>query len=187
MAEVVRSRPASLDIQMEYTNLHLNVKCRRRGRHPAAGAPMRIGQLARTAGVSTDTVRYYEKLGLLPAPQRTESGYREYPSAAGHRIRVIRNAVQLGFPLAEVAKFLTVRDSGGAPCRQVRDYARQMVGEIDQRIAQLSSERRDLAAMIRGWDRKLQQARGGRAHLLEGPNLPVRTAEARHTRLRRRR
>lgn len=148
---------------------------------------MRIGQLAQAAGVSTDTIRYYEKLGLLPAPLRTGSGYREYPSAAGNRVRVIRNAVHLGFPLAEVARFLTVRDAGGAPCRQVRDYAQQMVGEIDRRIAQLASERQDLVKMIRGWDRQLQQARGERAHLLEAPGLPVRSPEAKHARLRRRR
>jgi DNA-binding transcriptional MerR regulator len=147
---------------------------------------MRIGQLAEATGVSTDTIRYYEKIGLLPAPQRSGSGYREYPSGARNRLRVIRNAVQLGFPLAEIAKVLRVRDSGGAPCRQVRDYAQQVVGEIDQRIAQLTTERDSLLEMIRGWDTQLQQARGGRAHLLESQDLPARGPEAKHARLRRR-
>lgn len=147
---------------------------------------MRIGQLATATGVSTDTIRYYEKIGLLPAPQRSGSGYRDYPSGAGNRLRVIRNAVQLGFPLTEIAKVLRVRDSGGAPCRQVRDYAQHVVGEIDQRIAQLTSERQSLVAMIRGWDKQLQQARGGRAHLLRNQDLPARAPEAKHARLRRR-
>jgi DNA-binding transcriptional MerR regulator len=148
---------------------------------------MRIGQLAGATGVSTDTIRYYEKIGLLPAPQRTESGYREYPAGAGNRIRVIRNAVQLGFPLEEVAKVLRLRDAGGAPCRQVRDYASGLVGEIDRRIGELTVERAAMVEMIRVWDRKLTQARGERAHLLENTSLVVRGARPKHARLRQRR
>lgn len=148
---------------------------------------MRIGQLAEATGVSTDTIRYYEKIGLLPAPQRRQSGYREYPSGAGNRLRVIRNAVQLGFPLTEIAKVLRVRDSGGAPCRQVRDYAQHVVGEMEQRIAQLTAERQSMLEMIHGWDQQLRHARGGRAHLLESQDLPARAPQAKHARLRRRR
>jgi DNA-binding transcriptional MerR regulator len=146
---------------------------------------MRIGELAQTSGVSTDTIRYYEKIGLLPPPQRTESGYREYPAGAGNRIRVIRNAVQLGFPLDEIAKVLRVRDSGGAPCRQVRDYAKRLVTEIEQRIVDLNTERQSMLGMIRAWDRKLQQARGGRAHLLETTGIAVRSPRPKHIRLRK--
>jgi MerR family transcriptional regulator, copper efflux regulator len=148
---------------------------------------MRIGQLAQAAGVSTDTIRYYEKIGLLPPPRRTDSGYREYPSAAGNRIRVIRNAVQLGFPLEEVAKVLRIRDAGGAPCRQVRDYASHLVTEIERRITELQSERQSMMAMIKAWDQKLQQARDTRAHLLEDTAMPVRATPPKHTRLRKKR
>ena len=147
---------------------------------------MRIGQLARTAGVSADTIRYYEKIGLLPSPQRTPSGYREYPGGAVNRIRVIRNAVQLGFPLEEVAKVMRVRDSGGAPCRQVRDYAQDLVKQIDERITELHAERVAMLAMIREWDGKLEQAGGGRAHLLEDIGNNPRRPARRHERLRRR-
>ncbi|MEO7158733.1 MAG: heavy metal-responsive transcriptional regulator [Vicinamibacterales bacterium] len=133
---------------------------------------MRIGQLALTTAVSTDTIRYYEKIGLLPAAQRTESGYRDYPAGAGNRIRVIRNAVQLGFPLKEIAKVLRVRDSGGAPCRQVRDYARTLVVQIEQKIDELTRERMRMLALIEDWDGTLAKARPGeRAHLLE--KLPL--------------
>lgn len=133
---------------------------------------MRIGQLARTTGVSTDTIRYYEKIGLMPAAQRTESGYREYPAGAGNRIRVIRNAVQLGFPLKEIAKVLRVRDSGGAPCRQVRDYARTLVQQMEQKIDELARERLTMLSMIEDWDGKLSRARPDeRAHLLERVSL----------------
>lgn len=148
---------------------------------------MRIGQLAQTAGVSADTIRYYEEIGLLPPPHRTESGYREYPPGAGNRLRVIRNAVQLGFPLDEIAKVLRIRDAGGAPCRQVRDYARDLVGQIDRRIAELTTERRAMLDMIRAWDGKLEQARGERAHLLEDPVIAVRSPRPKQARLRKRR
>src|SRR5687768_2701203 len=148
---------------------------------------MRIGQLAQATGVSADTIRYYEKIGLLPRAARTDSGYRAYPAGAANRIRVIRNAVQLGFPLAEVAKVLRVRDTGGAPCRQVRDYAQALVAQIDERIRQLSAEKRLMAGMIREWDGKLARAPGARAHLLEAVDLPARATPARHLRLRKRR
>jgi DNA-binding transcriptional MerR regulator len=147
---------------------------------------MRIGQLAHATGVSADTIRYYEKIGLLPRAQRTESGYREYPSGAGNRIRVIRNAVQLGFPLEQIARVLRVRDAGGAPCRQVRDYAHELVQQIDRRIDELKAERRSMLAMITAWDGQLEQARGQRAHLLEG-TVVARHPAAKHLRLRKRR
>ena len=147
---------------------------------------MRIGQLALATGVSADTIRYYEKIGLLPAASRTGSGYREYPSGAGNRIRVIRNAVDLGFPLAEIAKVLRVRDSGGAPCRQVRDYAHSLVEQIGRRINELEVERSSMVKMIADWDTQLARARGARAHLLESVDVPARRPRAKHARLRRR-
>jgi len=146
---------------------------------------MRIGQLAQATGISADTIRYYEKIGLLPSPPRSDAGYREYPSGANTRIRVIRNAAQLGFPLKEIAKVLRVRDSGGAPCQQVRDYARHLIDEIDQRLVQLRRDRASMMTMIRGWDRQLKQAHGGQAHLLESHGLPVRSARPKSARLRR--
>jgi DNA-binding transcriptional MerR regulator len=148
---------------------------------------MRIGELAQSAGVSADTIRYYEKIGLLPPARRSESGYREYPSNAGNRLRVIRNAVQLGFPLVEIAKVLRVRDSGGAPCRQVRDYAKELITQIEQRIEALKVEKASMAAMVADWDARLAHANGARAHLLEDVDLPSRSPQPRHARLRRRR
>jgi DNA-binding transcriptional MerR regulator len=147
---------------------------------------MRIGELAATTGVSRDTIRYYEKIGLLPSPRRRESGYREYPDEAGNRIRVIRNAVQLGFPLKEIAKVLSVRDSGGAPCRQVRDYAHGLLADIDQKIAQLRDEKQAMLGMIRQWDARLAQTPPGtRALLLERDGIAARGARPRHAHLRK--
>ena len=147
---------------------------------------MRIGQLAQSTGVSPDTIRYYEKIGLLPAARRRESGYREYPDGAGNRVRVIRNAVQLGFPLKEIAKVLRVRDAGGAPCQQVRDYAQALVAQIAQRIGELETEKQALVGMIRHWDDRLARTSpGARAHLLEGDAIPVRVPRPRHAHLRK--
>ena len=143
---------------------------------------MRIGQLARTSGVSPDTIRYYEKIGLLPVTARTSGGYREYPPGAVNRIRVIRNAVQLGFPLREIAKVLRTRDAGGAPCREVRDYATALVEQIERRIGELRSERRAMLAMIR--DTKLAATPpGARARLLEG-GVRIRSPIPKNARLR---
>ena len=125
---------------------------------------MRIGQLAHQTGVSVDTLRYYERIGLLPRPTRTSSGYREFPDGAVNRIRVIRNAVQLGFPLKEIVSVLRVRDEGGTPCRQVRDYAEGLVSRLDARITEMRAERRALVTMIRDWDERLARA---------GSNVPV--------------
>ncbi len=149
---------------------------------------MRIGQLAQRTGVTPDTLRYYEKIGLLrPAPRR-DSGYRDYAEDVSERVRVIRNAAQLGFPLKEIAKVLRVRDAGGAPCRQVREYARGLVDEIEQQIAGLERQRQAMLALIGEWDGKLAQtAPGTRAHLLDGgatgvPRSPSKQVPGRRTR-----
>src|SRR5947207_15027156 len=81
--------------------------------------PLRSGELARRAGVSPDTLRHYERKGLL-APCRTPSGYREYSAEAVDRVRLIRRALSIGFSLDELAPILAARDRGRAPCRAVR-------------------------------------------------------------------
>ena len=147
---------------------------------------MRIGQLAAATGLSTDTIRYYERIGLLPSPHRTPAGYREYPAGAGNRVRVIRNAVQLGFPLQEISKVLRIKDSGGAPCRQVRDYARNLVIEIEKRVSELENERQAMVKMIEDWDAVLARTpEGVPARLLEGA-VAARRPVAKQARLRRR-
>jgi DNA-binding transcriptional MerR regulator len=129
---------------------------------------MRIGELAASAGITVDTVRYYERIGLVPKARRATNAYREYTPEVGNRLRVIRNAVQLGFPLKEIAQVLRIRDAGGAPCRQVRNYAAMLVEQIDGRITELKAERKALLGMIDQWDVKLAKTpAGARAHLLE--------------------
>jgi DNA-binding transcriptional MerR regulator len=89
------------------------------------------------AGVSTDTLRHYERMRVLPLPQRTATGYRQYPPEAADRVRLVRRAMALGFSLEELSKVLTVRDRGGAPCRQVQALALQKLAKLDRHIDDL--------------------------------------------------
>ena len=128
---------------------------------------MRIGELARTSGVPVDTIRFYERQGLLPRPARTQNGYRLFPEGAVTRLQMIRNAVRFGFPLRQVARFLKVRDGGGAPCDQVRVAGQQLLEQMDAKIAELAAARAAMASTLHDWDRRLAKAGAGkRAHLL---------------------
>ena len=87
--------------------------------------PLRSGDLARTAGVSPDTIRHYEKICVLPRAERTESGYRIFSASAVERVLVVQRAIRIGFTLAEVAEVLKARDAGGAPCHRVYKLAQE--------------------------------------------------------------
>jgi MerR family transcriptional regulator, copper efflux regulator len=121
---------------------------------------VRSGELAQRTGVSTDTLRHYERLRLLPMPPRTQGGYRDYPERAAERVRLIRNALSLGFSLAEVTEILTIRDAGGAPCRKTVAIARTRVRQLDVHIRELLGARKQLQRVLRDWDRRLAKSRG---------------------------
>jgi MerR family copper efflux transcriptional regulator len=105
---------------------------------------------------------------VIPKARRASNGYRDYASDVRNRLRIIRNAVSLGFPLKEITKLLRIRDAGGAPCAQVRDYAVTLVDQIDRRIAEMKAERQAMLAMIDHWNLKLAKTKPGtRAHLLD--------------------
>ena len=99
---------------------------------------MRIGEIARATGTSTETVRFYERTGLLLKPKRTRSSYREYSQDAVLRLRFIVHAKGLGFSLAEIKDLLALRVTANKSCADVRDRARRKIGEIDERIAALA-------------------------------------------------
>lgn len=129
---------------------------------------MHSAQLARLAGVSTDTLRYYERLRLLPAAPRSASGYRQFPSEALTRVRLIRGALAIGFSVRELAAIFAERDRGGAPCHRVRALAREKLAAVEVSLRNLQIWRRELKATIAGWDRLLRKTpRGQRARLLE--------------------
>ena len=129
---------------------------------------MRSGQLARRTGVSTDTLRHYERLGLLPLPQRTAGNYREYPPACLQRVELIQRALIIGFSLAELKTILAERDKGGAPCSHVRDLLRSKIHDLDQQIRNLVSLRTEMIRLSKDWDTRLRRAKPGQvARLLE--------------------
>ena len=132
---------------------------------------MRSGELARLVEVSTDTLRHYERLKLLTTPVRTPSGYRNYSQESVRRVRLIRRALKLGFSLPELRTILRIRDSGGAPCHQVRDLAQTKLRQLDLQIKDLLTLRAALHRVLNDWDRRLKHEENGRpARLLE--NLP---------------
>lgn len=129
---------------------------------------MKSGQLARECGISTDTLRHYEQIGVLPRPRRTASGYREYPPEAVQRVRIVRRALGIGFTLEELAGILKVRDAGGAPCREVRALAETKLEQVISRIDDLCDLRDHMRNVLDNWDKRLSGTpRGARAGLLE--------------------
>jgi DNA-binding transcriptional MerR regulator len=92
-----------------------------------------VAGLARKAGVSGDTVRYYERVGLLSAPARSPAGYRQYSREAIDRLRFIHGAQRLGLRLREIRELLAVRDTGTCPCEPAETMLRTRISEIDQR------------------------------------------------------
>ncbi len=129
------------------------------------------------AGISTDTLRHYERLKVLPPPRRSEGNYRLYPPEAADRLRLIRRALAVGFSLPELARILKIRDSGGAPCRQVKRLLEEKLIALDQQIADLQSMRDYVKSVVTAWDQQLSATPEGRpAKLLElldpPPDLP---------------
>ena len=129
---------------------------------------LRSGELANLAGISADTLRHYERKGVLARPRRARNGYREYSASALQRVQLIRRALSVGFTLDELANILRVRDSGGAPCHEVRALAAFKLSQVEIQLKDLLTLRNELRATLRDWDSRLaQKASGGRAHLLE--------------------
>ncbi len=96
-----------------------------------------IGKLAARTGVSVETVRYYERSGFLPAPDRLPSGYRVYGTDTINRVKFIREAQSLGFSLSEINELLSLTDDPTADCAQVNERAQIKLSEIDDKIKRL--------------------------------------------------
>jgi DNA-binding transcriptional MerR regulator len=119
------------------------------------GPFLTIGEIAAKAGETRDTIRYYERIGLVPKPMRTPAGYRQYREGVVNRLGLIRNAQRFGFSLREIAGFLGVRDGGGKPCHDVRAAAGRMLEAIDRQIDELVETRKRMKATMKTWDAKL--------------------------------
>ena len=105
---------------------------------------MQIGELAHRLGVTTKTIRFYESSGVLPAPARTESGYRTYGPADVERLTFIKTAQRLGLSLNEIGEIIAFRDRGEPPCTYVRQVLRRQVNELNERMEEMGRLRDEL-------------------------------------------
>jgi DNA-binding transcriptional MerR regulator len=124
---------------------------------------MKIGQVASAADVSVDTVRFYERRGVLPAPQRRPSGYREYSVSTVERIRLARTLQHMGLTLSEIIDALHAHDSGTMTCESELWRLEAVVDRIDARISELRRTRRTITTTIK-------ECQAGRCRLAADPD-----------------
>lgn len=127
---------------------------------------MLIGELADQAGVPPKTIRYYEEIRLLPEPDRTSGGYRDFDPEALSRLRFIRAAQSVGFSLGEIREILAFRDRGEAPCEHVTDLIEQHARDLSDRIRALERMRSDLGRLARK-AREVPPRTGKFCHIIE--------------------
>ena len=108
---------------------------------------VKIGEIANRVGVATSAIRFYEDEGLLPEPERTASGYRDYDPSVIDRLAFIRAGQAVGLTLGELGEVLQIRDRGEAPCRHVSELIDTRIREIDERTSDLARLRADLTTL----------------------------------------
>ncbi|MBI4660611.1 MAG: heavy metal-responsive transcriptional regulator [Verrucomicrobia bacterium] len=137
---------------------------------------LKVGELAARVGVGVQTLHYYERLGLLPPPNRSGANYRLYPPEALRRVRFIKKAQALGFALERIQEILYLHDHGSAPCHRIADLAQSRLQELDAQLAVLRTFRRSLAAGLPKWEKETAQPRqcaGEFCDLIE--HLPIKS------------
>lgn len=129
--------------------------------------------MAAAAAVNAQTLRYYERRGLLPAPDRSASGYRAYPPEAVRRVRFIKRAQELGFSLDDVETLLHLAEGGPDGCDGVRTIAAAKVADLDQRIADLQALRDGLTRLVATCEKPRAERECPILHELDLPRLEV--------------
>lgn len=110
---------------------------------------MRIGEVAAAVGLPTQTIRFYERTGLLPAPRRGPNGYRDYDSATLTQLRFIRSGQSAGLTLVQIATILQLRGEGATPCTHVRDLLATKLHQVHTRQRELAALESELEGLIR--------------------------------------
>jgi Hg(II)-responsive transcriptional regulator len=113
---------------------------------------MRSSQVAAAAGVNVETLRYYERVGLLPEPDRSPAGYRSYDTNTVRVVRFVKRAQRLGFSLDEISSLLHLAAGGPRSCRSARALASERLAELEGRIAELTAMRDSLAQLVETCD-----------------------------------
>ncbi len=132
---------------------------------------LRIGEVAARAGLNPRTLRFYESMGLLPAPSRETNGYRRYPSETVELLSFVKQAQGLGFTLEEIKEILSIRRRGEVPCVHVRSLLRAKAAELDRKLADLVALRRRIRRSLAEWGRSSRMRATVCPHI-EGPKGP---------------
>ena len=128
---------------------------------------MRIGELAKSVGVTPDTIRYYEREGLLPLADRTPSGYRDYGPEVVDDLRFIKKAQALGLKLSDVREVLEISSGGRPPCEHVRATVSARLTEVERRLKELRALRLTLRETLERVDRAPKPKAGCRCAVME--------------------
>lgn len=115
---------------------------------------LKIGEVAQRMGVGIETLRFYERSGLLGRPARTEGGYRLYSSEELLTLEFIKRAQTLGFTLEEIKRIMAESRAGQRPCAEVREIVRARLAELDEQMRQMRRYRNALARTLQKWDEK---------------------------------
>ena len=128
---------------------------------------MRIGELGKRVGVTTDTIRYYEREGLLGPPARTQAGYRDYDETAVEDLRFIKKGQTLGLRLTDVREVMAITSGGELPCDHVRATITARLQEVDEKIGELEALRSTLTEAFARLDTLTDPVPGCRCAIIE--------------------
>lgn len=152
---------------------------------PVSDKLLKIGEVAKQTGIGIETLRFYERSGLLDEPVRTEAGYRLYGADALTTLEFIKRAQILGFTLTEIKRIISESRAGESPCDEVREIVRQRLTELDERLRQMQLYRDAVAKTLRQWD-KTGKAAGRFCGLIESAEIEVRKPASRQPERRKR-
>lgn len=131
-----------------------------------------IGELAARSGLTRDTLRYYERVGLLLPARRTSGGFRVYPAETLDRLRFVKHAQAVGLTLQEITALVSYQDQGGLRrCRQVRDLLRTKLGDVEAKLREFQEFQRTLSGYLEECERTLTD--GGRSPASKDAQCPV--------------
>ena len=134
------------------------------------GKQLKIGEVSRRAGIGIETLRFYEKSGLLDRPGRTESGYRLYDESVLERLAFVKKAQLLGFTLDEIKQLIDHKRKGENPCAEVREIVKIRLEELNERVEQMVLYRDELSAALGDWE-EIGEADGHVCGLIEGSHI----------------
>lgn len=133
-------------------------------------ASLKIGEVAKLSGIGIETLRFYERSGLLGRPGRTQSGYRVYDTVVLQRLDFIKRAQVLGFSLDEIKRIIADKQAGRSPCLEVREIVRHRLEELDERMKEMRRYRRELGAALSQWE-ETGELDGHVCGLIEGTEI----------------